>query len=101
MLKRVPILFNPNKKTQYIRKQSLTSSHSYLEDFHKRLVDEGGVVGLKAGDGFKQAELLKGLADGERRNGVVGGQEERPSEPDAVESHGGYGFGDDVYGLFA
>ena len=67
----------------------------------ERKIDDGGVVGLHSGDGFKEAKLLKGASNGERRKRVVRHQKCGPSEPHAVEARGLYSLRNHIHGLFA
>jgi len=61
-----------------------------LKSLDEGKIDDGGVVGLNSGDGFKEAQLLKGASNGERSQRVVDRQKSGPSEPHAVKAHGLY-----------
>ncbi|WVZ22454.1 hypothetical protein V8G54_000998 [Vigna mungo] len=75
--------------------------HHRLKSLDERKVNDGGVVGLDAGDGIKEAEVLKGASNGERSQRVVCDQKYGPSESDTVEAHRLYSLGNVIDGLFA
>jgi len=64
-------------------------------------INDGGVIGLETGDGFRQPKTLERLSYSERSQRVVGDQVKRPSEPNAIETHGQNPLGDGVHGLLA
>lgn len=73
----------------------------YLVSFDEREIDDGGVIGLEAGDGFFEAEPLEGVSGGEGGQGVIGGQVDRPREAYAVETERRDLGGDGVERLLA
>lgn len=74
---------------------------SYLVSIYDRKVNDGGVVSLNTSNWFKKTKALERVSNSERSKRIVGGQEERPSEPDTVETHWNNPLGDDIQRLFA
>ncbi|WVZ25040.1 hypothetical protein V8G54_003584 [Vigna mungo] len=75
--------------------------HHCLKSLDEGKINDGGVVRLHSGDGFKEAQLLKRGSNGERTQRIVGHQKSGPSEPHAVEAHGLYFLRYGIDGPFA